>query len=120
MRMVVALTLVLLVAALPRTGCAAGPPNVLFIAIDDLNDSVGFLRDHPGVKTPHLDRLAARGVNFTNAHCAAPACNPSRAALLSGLRPSTSGIYGNAHDLSLIHISEPTRPSKSSRMPSSA
>ena len=73
-------------------------PNVLFIAIDDLNDWVGHLGGHPDVKTPHLDRLAQRGVSFTNAHCAAPACNPSRAALLSGLRPSTSGIYYNQHD----------------------
>jgi len=73
-------------------------PDVLFIAIDDLNDWVGHLGGNPDVKTPHLDRLARRGVSFTNAHCAAPACNPSRAALLSGLRPSTSGIYHNQHD----------------------
>ncbi len=76
----------------------AAKPNVLFIAIDDLNDWVGHLGGHPDVKTPHIDRLAQRGVSFTNAHCAAPACNPSRAALLSGLRPSTSGIYRNSHD----------------------
>ena len=68
-------------------------PNVLFIAVDDLNDWVGCLK---GVaKTPNLDRLAARGVNFTRAYCAAPACNPSRAALLTGVRPSTSGVYHN-------------------------
>ncbi len=77
---------------------SAEKPDVLFIAIDDLNDWVGHLRGHPDVKTPHIDRLAQRGVSFTNAHCAAPACNPSRAALLSGLRPSTSGIYRNSHD----------------------
>ncbi len=71
-------------------------PDVLFIAVDDLNDWVGHLGGNPDVKTPHLDRLAARGVSFTNAHCAAPACNPSRAALLSGRRPSTTGIYHNA------------------------
>ena len=71
---------------------------MLFIAIDDLNDWVGHLGGNPDVKTPHIDRLAERGVSFTNAHCVAPACNPSRAALLSGLRPSTSGIYSNAHD----------------------
>ena len=73
-------------------------PDVLFIAVDDLNDWVGHLGGHPDAKTPNLDRLAQRGVSFTNAHCAAPACNPSRAALLSGLRPSTSGIYKNQHD----------------------
>lgn len=75
-------------------------PNVLFIAIDDLNDWVGHLGGNPDVKTPNLDRLARRGVSFANAHCAAPACNPSRAALMSGLRPSTSGVYHNQHNWS--------------------
>ncbi len=74
---------------------SAQRPNVLFIAVDDLNDWIGCLGGHPDAKTPHLDRLAARGVLFTNAHCAAPACNPSRAALLTGIRPSTSGVYHN-------------------------
>ncbi len=67
--------------------------NVLFIAIDDLNDWVGCLEGHPQAKTPNIDRLAARGVLFTNAHCQAPLCNPSRSSLLTGLRPSTTGIY---------------------------
>ncbi len=70
-------------------------PNVLFIAIDDLNDWVGCLGGHPDVKTPNLDRLAERGVLFTSAHCAAPACNPSRTALMTGILPSTSGVYRN-------------------------
>lgn len=73
-------------------------PNVLFIAIDDLNDMVGFLNAHPGVKTPHMDKLAARGVLFTNAHCAAPGCAASRAALLTGLQPSRTGVYTNRDD----------------------
>ena len=76
----------------------AGPvrPNVLFLAIDDLNDWVGFLGGCPGkVHTPNLDRLAARGTAFTNAHCAAPVCCPSRAAVLSGLLPTTTGLYNN-------------------------
>ena len=51
-------------------------PNVLFIAIDDLNDWIGCLGGHPQAKTPNLDRLAASGTLFTNAHCPAPACNP--------------------------------------------
>jgi arylsulfatase A-like enzyme len=70
-------------------------PNVLFIAVDDLNHWVGHLGRNRQAKTPNIDRLAALGVTFTNAHCAAPACNPSRAALLSGKRPSTTGIYLN-------------------------
>lgn len=69
--------------------------NVLFIAIDDLNDWVGHLGGHPQARTPNIDALADRGVSFTNAHCSAPACNPSRASMLTGVRPSTSGVYDN-------------------------
>lgn len=87
--------LTILFLLLLGSAAAETPPNVLFIAIDDLNDWVGFMRNHPGVKTPNLDKLAKRGVAFTNAHCAAPACAPSRTALLTGLRPSTSGAYSN-------------------------
>ncbi len=68
-------------------------PNVLFIAVDDLNDWVGCLHGHPQASTPNIDRLARRGTLFTNAHCQAPLCNPSRSSLLTGLRPSTTGIY---------------------------
>ena len=68
-------------------------PNVLFIAIDDLNDWVGCLETHPQVQTPNIDRLAQRGTLFTNAHCQAPICGPSRASLLSGLYPFTTGVY---------------------------
>ncbi len=70
------------------------PPNILFIAIDDQNDWIGALGGHSQVKTPHIDALAARGTLFTNAHCQAPLCNPSRTSLLTGLRPSTTGIHG--------------------------
>jgi len=73
-------------------------PDILFIAIDDLNDWVGCLGGRAGVQTPHLDGLAARGVLFSNAHCTAPACSPSRASVMTGIRPSTSGIYANLHD----------------------
>jgi len=87
-------------AALPGVVRAAGGdtarPNVLFIAIDDLNDWVGCLGGHPDAKTPHLDALAKRGVLFTRAYCSAPACGPSRAALMTGILPSTSGVYHNA------------------------
>ena len=70
-------------------------PNVLLVAIDDLNDWVGALGGHPQVRTPNLDRLMSQSVVFTNAHCAAPVCSASRHALLSGLRPSTTGWYSN-------------------------
>jgi arylsulfatase A-like enzyme len=70
-------------------------PDVLFIAVDDLNDWTGHLAGHPQTRTPNIDRLVSRGVTFTNAHCAAPACNPSRAALMSGLRPWQTGIFTN-------------------------
>ncbi len=70
-------------------------PNVLFIAIDDLNDWVGCLGGHPKVKTPHIDRLADRGVLFTNAYYAAPLCNSSRAAIFSGRQPFQTGVLAN-------------------------
>lgn len=71
-------------------------PNILFIAIDDMNDWAGFLGTHPQVQTPHMDALAKEGVSFSNAHCPAPICGPSRTAILSGLWPTSSGIYSNA------------------------
>ena len=70
--------------------------NIVFIAVDDLNDWVGFLGGHPDTRTPNMDRLAKMGVVFENAYCAAPVSNASRAALLSGFRTSTTGVYGNA------------------------
>jgi len=57
-------------------------PNVLFVIVDDLNDWVGFLGGHAQIRTPHMDRLAKRDIVFSNAHCAAPLCCPSRAAIL--------------------------------------
>lgn len=72
----------------------ASSPNVLFIAIDDLNDWVGALGGHPQALTPNIDRLASRGVSFVNAHCQAPLCNSSRTSLMTGLRPSTTGVHG--------------------------
>ncbi|KAA5540175.1 sulfatase [Roseiconus nitratireducens] len=77
---------------------ASTRPNVLFIAIDDLNHWIGHLNRNPQTITPNVDRLASRGVSFSHAYCAAPACNPSRAALMSGMRPSTTGVYHNPDD----------------------
>lgn len=92
-RTAVALAAIVCLAAAPVL--AADRPNVLFIAIDDLNDWIGCLGGHPQARTPNIDALAARGVNFTRAYCASPVCNPSRTALMTGLRSSSSGVYGN-------------------------
>ena len=90
----------ILLAALLLSGmdsrAATERPNVLFLAADDLNDWIGCLGGHPQAHTPNLDALAARGTLFANAHCQSPLCNPSRSSLLTGLRPSTTGIYGLA------------------------
>jgi arylsulfatase A-like enzyme len=75
---------------------------VLFIAVDDLNHWVGHLNRNLQTKTPHIDRLAKMGVTFTRAYCAAPVCNPSRAALMSGLRPSSTGVYDNGQDWTAV------------------
>ena len=77
---------------------SADRPNVLFIAIDDLNHWVGYLGRNPQTRTPNIDRFASSGVAFTKAYCTAPACNPSRASLMSGQRPSTKGCYLNDQD----------------------
>ncbi|MGI9543990.1 MAG: sulfatase [Cyclobacteriaceae bacterium] len=73
-------------------------PNILFIAIDDMNDWVGFMNGHPGmnIHTPNLDRFAAASMVFTNAHTPAPACAPTRAAILSGVHHARSGAE-NVH-----------------------
>jgi len=81
-----------LAAALPAK------PNVLFIAVDDLRDWIGYFGHNPQTKTPNYDRLARMGTSFTRAYCASPSCNPSRAALMSGMRPSTTAVYENNID----------------------
>jgi len=74
---------------------AYGRPNVLFIAIDDLNDWIGVMESHPDVKTPNIDRLANSGMLFTNAHCQFPVCGPSRTSVFTGYRPDTLNIFNN-------------------------
>jgi len=71
------------------------PPHILFIAIDDLNDWTTLFDPNNPIQTPNLVRLAGRGMFFTRGYCAAPACNPSRTAIMTGLMPSSSGIYNN-------------------------
>jgi len=86
--------LFILLSTLVLQASAAERPNVLFIAIDDQNDWIGCLDRNPQAVTPNIDALAKRGTVFTNAHCQSPLCNPSRSSLLTGLRPSTTGIHG--------------------------
>lgn len=82
----------------PKTGAPKLRLNVLFIAIDDLNDWIQLLDPGAPIKTPNINRLAERGILFTKAYCASAACNPSRTAVMTGLRPTTSGVYGNKTD----------------------
>lgn len=78
----------------------AKPPNVLFIAIDDLNDWVGCLGGNPQAKTPNLDRFASEGgIVFTKAYCPSTVCCPSRTAILTGKNAANTGVYGNKQNL---------------------
>ena len=77
------------------TSLSADKPNVLLIAVDDLNDWIGCMGGHPDTKTPNIDKLADRGVLFTNAHCQGTMCNPSRISIMWGQRPSSTGFYSN-------------------------
>jgi choline-sulfatase len=86
---------ILLAFGLWQSAHAGARPNVLFISLDDLNDWVGCYGGHPDAKTPHIDALAKRGVLFFNAYCVSPICGPSRAAVLTGMRPETTGVYHN-------------------------
>lgn len=77
----------------PGLNAADSKPNVLFLAVDDMNDWIGCLGTTPHAITPNIDRLAARGVSFTNAHTAGVFCAPSRATIFSGQHASTTGCY---------------------------
>ena len=92
------ITVVLAAASVAVQAQTAARPDVLFISIDDLNDWVGPLGGHPQTKTPNMDRLAAQGMVFTNAYAPAMLCNPSRAAIMTGIPPSSSGVYDNQTD----------------------
>jgi len=70
--------------------------NILFIVIDDLNDWIGCLNGHSQSITPNIDRLAKQGILFTNAHCPAPVCGPSRAAIFTGRQPWNTSVFTNS------------------------
>lgn len=78
-------------------------PNVLFIAVDDLNDWTGYLGGNPQSRTPNIDKLANDGIYFTRAYTASPLCNPSRVSVLTGIHPTTTGIYQQAQILRDYH-----------------
>lgn len=79
-----------------QTKARSDAPNVLFIALDDCSDWVGFLANHPGTKTPNLDALAATSLSFTNAYCVAPMCNPARTGVMFGQQPFNVGVYDHS------------------------
>lgn len=82
-----------LISSAPQTLAEERRPNVLFLAVDDMNDWIGCMGTTPRALTPNIDKLAARGVKFTNAHTAGVFCAPSRAAIFSGQYASTTGCY---------------------------
>ena len=101
-------SLALLLAGSPRMLPNPQPPNILMIAVDDMNGFIGAM-GHPDAITPNLDKLIKSGTLFSNAHAQSPMCSPSRAAIMTGLRPSTTGIYGMIDDDKIQQTNAATR-----------
>lgn len=88
-----------MLSALNVFGQKKQQPNIIMIAVDDLNDWIGVYGGNPQVRTPNIDKLAQSSVVFRNASCPGPVSGPSRSALLSGFMPATTGIYGNSTNM---------------------
>ncbi len=78
--------------ALSASKTLSDRPNILLLCIDDLNDWVGYLGSHPGVRTPNIDRLRAKSFSYNEAYCSVPVCIGSRASVLWGLTPDATGV----------------------------
>jgi len=98
---------IILLSGMAPVCAQAAKPNILFIAIDDLRDFVGYYPGvQPDVHTPNIDRLSAEGMSFTNAYCQAPMCAASRNSLMTGLLPSSTGAYGfqKRHEIPVMDV----------------
>ena len=98
MRRMVTSFMLMVITATGLMAQITGRPNVLFISIDDMNDATTLFDPGNPIRTPHLVKLASRGVFFNKAYCSSPSCNPSRTSVLTGTRPHRTGVYENRSD----------------------
>jgi iduronate 2-sulfatase len=95
------------VAAFPQIlrsqSAARRRPNVLFFIVDDMRVELGCYNSMFGAQTPNMDALAKSGVRFDRNYCQFPLCNPSRASLMTGRRPTETGVLGNRANFRTLH-----------------